>query len=196
MKEDQYRPIFRHFFQADWLRHSTDRSKVFSNRQHSGQSSKCATKWVGIESVPTWSPGGCYKHCAMCRGYCVFSEVVRQSDGHEGWSGDSHPGPTTQCRLCFKLGDKYRQCCGTVTIYLRFRFRLLTSYGSCPGSTKPLFSGSILYWTGTRSADPWLGLMDTDPPICVIHLQDANKKLFKNVFFWLLFVEGTLTKFF
>jgi hypothetical protein len=35
----------------------------------------------------------------------------------------------------------------------------------------------ILVWVRIWSADPWLWLMDPDPAIFIIGLQDANKKL-------------------
>ncbi len=37
--------------------------------------------------------------------------------------------------------------------------------------------GSMTFWCGSGSADPWLWLMDPDPAIFVIDLQDANQKL-------------------
>ncbi len=41
------------------------------------------------------------------------------------------------------------------------------------------YSGSMTFWSGSRSgsADPCLWLMDPDPAIFVIGLQDASKKL-------------------
>jgi hypothetical protein len=37
--------------------------------------------------------------------------------------------------------------------------------------------GSMTFWGGSGSADPCLWLMDPDPAIFVIDLQDAGKKL-------------------
>jgi hypothetical protein len=37
-------------------------------------------------------------------------------------------------------------------------------------------SGSMIFWCGSGSADPCLRLMDPDPAIYVIDLQDAKKK--------------------
>ncbi len=37
--------------------------------------------------------------------------------------------------------------------------------------------GSITFWYGSGSGDPRLWLMDPDPAIFVVDLQDANKKL-------------------
>ncbi len=36
--------------------------------------------------------------------------------------------------------------------------------------------GSVTFWCGSGSADPCLRLMDPDPPIFVIDLQEARKK--------------------
>jgi hypothetical protein len=62
----------------------------------------------------------------------------------------------------------------------------------------------ILIWY-KQYADPYhfgtdpdqsLGLMDPDPAIFFIDLQDTNKKLFKKKFFCLLLFDGTFTSFF
>jgi hypothetical protein len=37
---------------------------------------------------------------------------------------------------------------------------------------------------------------DADPSIFIIDLQEANKKLIKKKFFWILLFEGTRTSFF
>ncbi len=50
-----------------------------------------------------------------------------------------------------------------------FHFRLRLSNIQC--------SGSMTFWCGSGSADPCLRLMDPEPAIFVIDLQDANKKL-------------------
>ncbi len=54
--------------------------------------------------------------------------------------------------------------------------------------------GFMAFWcgSGSGSADPCLWLMDPDPGIFVIDLQDANKKL---IIFCLLLFEGTVTSF-
>jgi hypothetical protein len=46
--------------------------------------------------------------------------------------------------------------------------------------------GTVTFWYGSGSTDPCLGLVDPDPAIFVIDLQDANKKLFKNYLSFLL----------
>ncbi len=60
---------------------------------------------------------------------------------------------------------------------------------SCWGSFLPLqqCSGSIKFWDGSGSANPWLWLMDPDPDpaIFVIDLQDASKKIVLTQFFLL-----------
>jgi hypothetical protein len=38
--------------------------------------------------------------------------------------------------------------------------------------------------------------VDPDPSISIIDLQDANKKLYKKIFFCILLFEGTFTSFF
>ncbi len=50
----------------------------------------------------------------------------------------------------------------------------------------------MTFWCGSGSGDPSLWLMDPDPVIFVIDLQDANRKLF----FWSLLFEDTFTSFF
>ncbi len=50
----------------------------------------------------------------------------------------------------------------------------------------------MTFWGGSGSADPCIWLMDPDPAIFVIDLQDASKKLiFWHNFFCLLLFEGT-----
>ncbi len=44
-------------------------------------------------------------------------------------------------------------------------------------------SGSMQFWDGSGSADPCLWLLDPDPAIFVIDLQDASKKLIFNTIF-------------
>jgi len=39
-------------------------------------------------------------------------------------------------------------------------------------------SGSVTFWYGSGSVDPYLGLTDPDPALFVSDLQDANKKYF------------------
>jgi hypothetical protein len=62
--------------------------------------------------------------------------------------------------------------------------------------------GSMTFWCGSGScyADPCLCLMDPDsdldPPIFIIDLQEANKKVSKKKFFCLLLFECTFTSFF
>jgi hypothetical protein len=54
----------------------------------------------------------------------------------------------------------------------------------------------MTFWGGSGSADPCLWLMEPDPAIVVIDLQDASKKLiFQHNFFCLLLFEGTFTSF-
>ncbi len=55
--------------------------------------------------------------------------------------------------------------------------------------------GSMTFWCGSGSADPCLWLMDPDPAIFVIHLQDVNKKQIFKKFFGLFLFEGTFTSF-
>jgi hypothetical protein len=43
------------------------------------------------------------------------------------------------------------------------------------------YSGSMTFWCGSGSADPCLGLMDPDPAIFVIDLQDAKISFFEKV---------------
>ncbi len=43
--------------------------------------------------------------------------------------------------------------------------------------------GSMTFWCGSGSADPCLWLMDPDPSIFIIDLQDATKNYFKKRFF-------------
>ncbi len=50
--------------------------------------------------------------------------------------------------------------------------------------------GSMKFWYGSGSADPYLWLMDPDPAIFVSDLQDVNNKLFSK-FLCLLLFEGT-----
>ncbi len=52
-------------------------------------------------------------------------------------------------------------------------------------------SGSMTFWCGSDSADPCLCLMDPNPAIFIIDLQEANKQLiFYRIFCFMLF-EGT-----
>ncbi len=56
--------------------------------------------------------------------------------------------------------------------------------GLPPLTTSQCF-GSMTFWCGSGSADPCLLLMDPDPAIFVIDLQEANKKLvFLRITFW------------
>ncbi len=43
-------------------------------------------------------------------------------------------------------------------------------------------SGSMPFWGGSGSADPCLWIMDPDPAIFVIDLQDASKLIFNTIF--------------
>ncbi len=59
--------------------------------------------------------------------------------------------------------------------------------------------GSITFWCRSGSPDPCLWLMDPDPSIFIIDLQDANKKqIFKKSFSLFLHItfESTFTSFF
>jgi hypothetical protein len=49
--------------------------------------------------------------------------------------------------------------------------------------------GSITFWCGSVSADPGLCLINPDPAIFVIDLQDANKKNNKKVFLLFTFLR-------
>jgi hypothetical protein len=52
--------------------------------------------------------------------------------------------------------------------------------------------GSMAFWCGSGSADPYLWITDMEPAIFVIDLQDAYEKLiFVKRFFCLLLFEGT-----
>jgi hypothetical protein len=53
----------------------------------------------------------------------------------------------------------------------------------------------MTFWCGSGSADPCLRLIDPDPAIFIIDLQDANKNELKKKFFCLLLFEGTFTSF-
>ncbi len=52
-------------------------------------------------------------------------------------------------------------------------------------------SGSMTFWCGSGSGDPCLWLMDPDPAVFVIDLQDANKKLFFLSFSAYYFLNGS-----
>ncbi len=54
--------------------------------------------------------------------------------------------------------------------------------------------GSVTFWYGTRSADPYLWLTDPDPAIFFSDLQDGNKNERSKVFCLLLF-KGTFHHF-
>jgi hypothetical protein len=58
------------------------------------------------------------------------------------------------------------------------------------------YCGSMIFWSGSGSADPCLRLMDLDPSIFITDLQDANKNLIFKSFFCILLFEGTFTSFF
>jgi hypothetical protein len=51
-------------------------------------------------------------------------------------------------------------------------------FGRVPGTGYPYgqYCGSMTFWCGSGSADPCLCLMDPDPSIFIIDLQDTNKK--------------------
>ncbi len=73
-------------------------------------------------------------------------------------------------------------------LYLIDKVNVLLTYEQC--------CGSMAFCCGSGSAVPCLWLMDPDPFIFVINLQDANKKqIFLKVFCLLLF-ECTFTSFF
>ncbi len=76
---------------------------------------------------------------------------------------DHHPGIDSPHCNTPGLRRNYNQCCGSMT-----------------------------FWCGSGSADPCLWLMDPDPTIFVVELQDVSKKLI----FCLLLFEGTFTSFF
>jgi hypothetical protein len=68
---------------------------------------------------------------------------------------------------------------------------------------RELLLALLPFWCGSGSADPCLDywirirILDPDPAIFVIDLQDARKKLlFKHHFFCLLLFGGTFTSFF
>jgi hypothetical protein len=57
----------------------------------------------------------------------------------------------------------------------------------------------MTFWcgSGSGSADPCLWLMDPDPAIFIIDLQDASKKIIdKKKFFYILLFEGTFPSLF
>ncbi len=57
------------------------------------------------------------------------------------------------------------------------------SWTSFQRRTKKQCCGAITFWCGSGSADPCLWVMDPDPAICIMDLQDANKKLiFSQIF--------------
>ncbi len=58
------------------------------------------------------------------------------------------------------------------------------------------WSRSMTFWCGSGSADPCIWLMNPDPAIFVIELQDVNKKRIKKSFFCLLLFERIFTLFF
>jgi hypothetical protein len=66
-------------------------------------------------------------------------------------------------------------------------WRLFTSWYQC--------SGSVTFLCGPGSADPCLRLMDPDPAIFVIYLQDANKKLVRKRFSAYYFLKVHLHQF-
>ncbi len=73
--------------------------------------------------------------------------------------------------------------------WIRIRIRIKTMRIYSPGlDCQKQCSGSMTFWggSGPGSADPCLWLMDPDPAIFVIDLQDASKKLIFNTFFLLI----------
>jgi hypothetical protein len=63
------------------------------------------------------------------------------------------------------------------TVNLRRRYQVLAeSVNQC--------CGSVTFWYGSGSADPCLWLMDPDPAIFVIDLQEAFKNYFLLITFW------------
>ncbi len=54
----------------------------------------------------------------------------------------------------------------------------------------------MTFWGGSGSSDPCFWLMDPDPAIFVIDLQDDSKNYFLTQFFCLLLFECTFTSFF
>ncbi len=99
------------------------------------------------------------------------------------------------------------QCCGSGLVSVGSRSRFLTQCGPDPGpvsQTKvdpdpcqnlPQCCGSMTFLCGSGSADTCLWLMDTDPAVFIIDLQDANKKQVLLKFFCILLFEGTFTSF-
>ncbi len=58
--------------------------------------------------------------------------------------------------------------------------------------------GSMTFWrgSGSGSADPCLWLLDPDPSLFIIDIQEANKKINLKKFVCILLFEGTFTSFF
>jgi hypothetical protein len=49
--------------------------------------------------------------------------------------------------------------------------------------------GSVAFWYGSRSGDPYLGLTDQDPAIFVSDLQDENYRCFFAYYFLKLYLH-------
>jgi hypothetical protein len=57
-------------------------------------------------------------------------------------------------------------------------------------------SGSVTFWYGSGSADPYHGLTNPDPALFVSVLQEARRKKKFSKFFCLLLFADTFTSFF
>ncbi len=85
----------------------------------------------------------------------------------------------------YKKGRQNQNCMSTGTAGYAFRNIDCSQLMLLGGSRDNQCCGSKTFWygSGSRSADPCLWLMDPDPAIFVIDLQEANKKLIlKKVF--------------
>jgi hypothetical protein len=95
----------------------------------------------------------------------------------EGSGSGSIPVPLTS-----GSGSGSRRPKNTWIRWIRTRIRIRNTDFMSPSFRKQC-SGYMTFWCGSGSADPCLLLMDPDPAIFVIDLQDASKKqIFYTIF--------------
>ncbi len=117
----------------------------------------------------------------MCAGYVPMNEPVNTGNASPRIGPYSNSKKRTVGRA---WGGQIQLL--ILAIYGIFFPKLRSKFGSLALTQKKMPSvlrrfsqccGSMTFWYGSGSADPCLWLMDPDPAIFVIDLQDASKKL-------------------
>jgi hypothetical protein len=110
-----------------------------------------------------------------CRGF--FSWIDSFLDLGQGFSRRAKTHTRTRrVVLSPRLTDLIRTswACTANEGPMRIQYKWLVPIYARNGTSRQC-CGSMTFWCGSRSVDLWLWLMDPDPSISVINLQDANK---------------------